>query len=810
ERPLVVEAGAGTGKTATLTARALAWCVGPGWERQRGDAAARASALLSGLAAWTFTEAAAAEMRRRFRDGLVILADAEPPPPGLPVDLLDGATSERARALLDAGDALDVRTFHAACFQLLSDSWGERGAAPALRVDADGRAARGAASQVLARTLRDAGSPGAAALPLLLDAGLTAGRVAEELAALVGEGVLPEELAGGDPTKARELSRLRLVEAATALRRQLPGGLDGAPSRSTGARALVRGLQLLARAQPVDDDEWKGLLASWFPEAARTKLGRWEKGDLAASEKKWLRASRPARLTEACGALRAELETWEQLRPEELTQLRSGLAALLTSVREELGVAGWLGFGDLLRQTRDWLRRDDVAERLRSRRRQLLVDEVQDTDPLQAEIVTRLALTGAPEQRPGLFLVGDPKQSIYGWRDAELSAYEGLVGAVEEAGGERLHLHLNFRSCPAVLTEVEAVLAPALQAEEGVQAGWEGLVAARDDDPGFTAAERTPVELWDHGEPSRPRSQSLEREAEAVAVELSWLHREEGVPWSDFGLLLRRFNDLTPVLRALRQHGIPHRQSSTRKGGAHRIVSELAALLRCVLDPADRLALVAYLRSSLVTLPDAFLWPLHEGGGLERCAELRSERDDDSQQAELQELVATLRPPDDAPGFELVNDARRSLAAALRVLGRARRLYLEASPTEWLLSLRDDVFGPGTWSGLSPRGREAADGWLAGVHRRLVAEDFELGSFLRRLEREPESFLPTARIVPEDVVTVSTWHAAKGLDFEQVFVLQLHAGTQPPRSAVEWHRHGEDLELSLGGFISPGLAVARR
>ncbi|MEM7248499.1 MAG: UvrD-helicase domain-containing protein, partial [Acidobacteriota bacterium] len=47
ERPLVVEAGAGTGKTATLTARALAWCVGPGWERQRGDAAARASALLS-------------------------------------------------------------------------------------------------------------------------------------------------------------------------------------------------------------------------------------------------------------------------------------------------------------------------------------------------------------------------------------------------------------------------------------------------------------------------------------------------------------------------------------------------------------------------------------------------------------------------------------------------------------------------------------------------------------------------------------------------------------------------------------------
>ena len=115
-------------------------------------------------------------------------------------------------------------------------------------------------------------------------------------------------------------------------------------------------------------------------------------------------------------------------------------------------------FNDLLRGAATLVRsHPEVARRWRRGVRQLLVDEFQDTDHLQCELVAALALGGPADERPGLFLVGDPKQSIYGWRNADLAAYHRFVEQViAEAGGVRGELAVSFRSAPAVLDAVEA------------------------------------------------------------------------------------------------------------------------------------------------------------------------------------------------------------------------------------------------------------------------------------------------------------------------------------------------------------------
>ena len=155
-RPLLLVAGAGTGKTAALVARIVAWSLGRGWEeaeralserpRPAGAPAASrapesvAARVLERVVAITFTEAAAAEMASRVADALSGIATGEPPawilPDALPAD--EASRVERAAALLVALDRLVVCTIHAFCRRVLSRNPVEAGLHLAFAVDADG------------------------------------------------------------------------------------------------------------------------------------------------------------------------------------------------------------------------------------------------------------------------------------------------------------------------------------------------------------------------------------------------------------------------------------------------------------------------------------------------------------------------------------------------------------------------------------------------------------------------------------------------------------------------------------------------
>src|SRR5262249_2726003 len=177
---------------------------------------------------------------------------------------------------------------------------------------------------------------------------------------------------------------------------------------------------------------------------------------------------RSARRTRRAAA-KLELDDFVRRAGAQLAPLlRDDLWPLVEDYERLKGRAGCLDFVDLLLRARD-LVRDDVGVRqgLQARWTHLFVDEFQDPDPLQAELLLLLA-AGDPDERdwrrvrpvPGkLFLVGDPKQSIYRFRRADVALYESVKSQLVDAGAAVLDLAVSFRAVPEIQEAVNAAFA---------------------------------------------------------------------------------------------------------------------------------------------------------------------------------------------------------------------------------------------------------------------------------------------------------------------------------------------------------------
>ena len=273
DRPLVLTAGAGTGKTSALVARIVAWCTGPGWERaaaavEAPDVAAR---VLRRVVAITFTEAAAAEMAERVGQALAGLEAGRLPEgmleTALPADPV--ARNARARALLECLDQLVVRTIHAWCRRLLAAYPLEAGVHPAFEIDADESVRADVVRQVLERALReewaDGSDPAFAAL-----ARVGAGPD-------VLERVLHQALAAGLPTEVLDEDPFT-KERVAGFRAELEASVDafeavdrGRMSHAKGAKRgsdVQRALDATRRAlEPLDAPESLASCAAALGEA---------------------------------------------------------------------------------------------------------------------------------------------------------------------------------------------------------------------------------------------------------------------------------------------------------------------------------------------------------------------------------------------------------------------------------------------------------------------------------------------------------------------------------------------------------------
>lgn len=800
DRPLLVEAGAGSGKTAVLVARLVAWTVGPGWERAAADQGPGAEAdviarrCFDGAVAMTFTEAAAAEMAERTRAALELLAAGELP---VGVGNVPAAARERARFLVSQCRALQATTIHAFAGRLLREHAFEAGLHPGWRIDADGSMWRQLVDEAIEQELPSLWLDGAVPVRILAAAGLGPSELAQVVRALAEEGVAASWVA-----QQASASIEQVVKVAAAAVDALLATARGPLARAGRLRGrlelagavLFRLTDLSARL--VQTPAEAAAIAGRFEANLRRRLADWADRRFTQTESTVF-AAVAEQLADQASRVHRVMRHLGRCRIEQFAAAAGAAAAVLGRAEREAVRRGIVRFADLVPLAGRLLRQDvGVGASTRSRLRQVLIDEVQDTDHEQLELISQLAFGGGLE-RPGLFLVGDPKQSIYGWRSADLAAYDELGARVEREGGTVLRLVANFRSVPPILEAVERWVEPVMIREPGIQPQFEPLLPRRQLPPD---AAGPVVERWR----SDPGSRSLaatELEAAAIATELAQLIAAGMAPESA-AILLRTTGDLPIYLEALRRRRVPYAVARERGWRRRREVVEAGAVLRVLLDPADHLALVAVLRSALVGAPDGAIEPLWQlglpraFGALEHGAEgvcgVLAQVPREWQETGAGWCAALVR------FAEQVGVLRRSLA--------------ELPSDRWVRQVREEL------------GIEALElgrplgSWRCEAVRRLfevVRQALDLGqtplevaAFLRRAPagfEEDGDVSAEPNLVP-GAVRVMTVHAAKGLDFDLVYVAQLHkepAVRRRPRATAVLNDDSGGRHLVLAGWPAP-------
>ncbi|HTE49612.1 MAG TPA: UvrD-helicase domain-containing protein [Kofleriaceae bacterium] len=341
---------------------------------------------------------------------------------------------------------------------------------------------------------------------------------------------------------------------------------------------------------------------------------------------------------------RAGLDRFLALAQADLAAcLHRELAPVVAAYEEEKSKLGRLDFLDLLVRARDLVRDDaGVRRALQDRFTHILVDEFQDTDPLQAEILMLLAaddpsVRDASSARPApgkLFVVGDPKQSIYRFRRAEVALYERIKQRVVQHGGELLYLTTSFRGVPEIQRAVNRAFAPLMTGgDDGSQAEYVALEPARPARPGRPSVIALPVPR-----PYSPYGRVTKRAVaestpDAVAGFVQWLLTASGWTVEDpttraevalashhICLLFRQFvsfgADLTrPYLRALEARRIPHVLIGGRSFHDREEVMAVRSALRAIEWPDDELHVYATLRGPYLALHDEQLFRFREEVG---------------------------------------------------------------------------------------------------------------------------------------------------------------------------------------------------
>jgi ATP-dependent exoDNAse (exonuclease V) beta subunit len=741
---LVVEAAAGTGKTTELVARIVALIRG-------------GMTTLDRILSVTFTDPAAGEMKLRLRTELEA-ARAQ------------ATVEEQARltAALEELEAAPISTIHSFCADLLRERPVEARVDPVFQVAAGEEQER----------LFDQAFEG----------------WFQRIVASPAEGVrrlLRRKVRASD-TPPREL--LRGAGRDLAEHRDFDGAWRREPfARSAGLDRVVRKLAevgaLAAKAQDPSEKSAQSIaeIDRWIADLSRreSSRGRDEDGleaelhELSGRYWVWKRYGRgrwfaPGLERKSVLALRdaakAELDSFLALCGADLAAcLREELRPLCAAYEKLKEKAGALDFLDLLLRARDLVRNDaTVRAELQQRFTHVLVDEFQDTDPLQAEILLLIAADDAAQSDwrrtrplPGkLFVVGDPKQSIYRFRRADIALYEGVKALLLRSGAELLHLTTSFRSVPDIQQAVNTGFSPQMQGQ--TQAGYVPLDPYRAPIVGQPAVVALPAPRL-YGKYEKIINQSIEESYPgAVAAFVEWLVQKSGWKVSERDkpepvpvearhvcLLFKRMRgwdgDLTrPYVRALEARRIPHVLVGGRSYHAREEVLAMRTAAAAIECPDDELSVFAALKGPLFALGDGALLLFREKRG--RLHPLRSLADVDLSAEEAE------------------------VAAALAVLGELHRHRNRRPIAETLSRLLDQTrahAGIAIW----PAGEQA----LANVLRVLeLARRFESAgassfrAFVDRLAADAErGEAAEAPVVEEGTegVRIMTVHKAKGLEF---------------------------------------------
>jgi ATP-dependent exoDNAse (exonuclease V) beta subunit len=777
---MVVEAAAGTGKTTALVRRIAALL-------------RSGRARLDSVALVTFTDKAAGEIKLRLRSEIERLR--------LAPDVGDDERRHLESALA-ALETANIGTIHSFCLDLLRERPIEAGIDPAIEVTADTEPLIVRAFDSWYQSALDAPPEGLRRILRSVAGSRTDGPRAMLLGAVRDlvdrrDFSAPWRRDPFDRNAAIDTVVARVVDLVALVRLGSPNDtlvkkLDDVVSF---AERLAEREQSVGRDYDSLEHELIALARSdcWSARGS----GQWFARELE-------RATVLAQRTEVEKALddfsaRAEADLAACLQRE--------LMPVLDAYEREKHASGVLDYLDMLLRVRDMLRdHRDVRAALQRRFTHLFVDEFQDTDPLQAEILLLLSADDPDERRahavrpvPGkLFVVGDPKQSIYRFRRADVALYRRIKEQLLRAGAVLVHLTETFRGLPTIVSVVNQAFEAKMCGP--TQPDYVAMAAHRrphGDQPQVVALP-VPDPYSEHG---NFRKDCIRASlAQAVVAFVRWLVRESGWTVSErtsdgeaqvpieprhVCLMFRNFRDWSgdltrPYVRELENRGIAHVLVGGQAFHAREEILALRTALRAIEWPRDELYVYATLRGPLFSFSDDRLFEFcHAAGARRHLDPLRrwDEADLDERSREVVRALEVLRK------LHFGRNDRPIAATLMRLLAETRA---HAALAIW------------------PSGEQA----LANVQRLLEqARRYEKNGatsfrgFLEALNDEADRGQGSeAPVVEEgaDGVRITTVHAAKGLEFPVVVLCD------PERSKHEAPSRYIDPEQRLWAFRLAG------
>ncbi|MEO1990677.1 MAG: UvrD-helicase domain-containing protein [Pirellulales bacterium] len=765
---IFVEASAGTGKTTCIIDRMIA-LVRTG------------VVTVSQITAITFTNKAASELARRFRQRLE-------------KDSVDGSRTDIERQYLQKAltesDSMIIDTVHAFCGRLLRERPIESGIDPAVKtLDATAEQVFiGRAWRVFCESV-----PNDPVLSRARDALEKTGIDLRDLRAS-----FETMSAHGDvkswpyqPTEPPDI-RMLMARIDSEIQERLQG--VQVPWHQRGMDGLMNKLEVIQRAyrMRVDDSPSSLFRAAeilcgncpritqslWLP-GKRSKEHLQRQRDNKQELENWWDGI----VSEVAGSLKQ----WHAYRYQFIVPLLQAARDCYKQLRADEGV---LSFHDLLERTAELLRRrPDIRSVFAKKHPVILVDEFQDTDPLQAEIVLLLTADDPKENNwrsartiPGsLFVVGDPKQSIYRFRRADIDTFNFVKERMKSSGGKVLQLHSNFRSSPQLVEWINDQFADRFEDHHvGVSEKY---------GPEFKASQAS-RNVHISGVLSgmrqlRVRSRNIRAEAEAIAtfirraldskLTVSRLSKDEDPACrpSDFMLVAWDTGQLSTYADALHAEGIPCEVTGRKGLDSKNDFLLLQLCLRVGADNDDTIAALAVLRGPLFGFSDPELQAFHRAGG---CIDGRLHVP-----AQLKDEKLTCR-------FEYASKTFhrwRRLLGALPLVAAIERIISESG----LLLVASSA------SGVAGRRGRAAVGAIATLIERLRAErntfttihdvidwidDLVANEFPRR---DFDSLSIDGE--PGNAVRVMNLHKAKGLESPVVFLCD--EGSSHRHRSPSWH-----------------------
>jgi CRISPR-associated exonuclease Cas4 len=488
-----------------------------------------------------------------------------------------------------------------------------------------------------------------------------------------------------------------------------------------------------------------------------------------------------------------------------IATLSAELDGVLDDYNEFKRRAAVLDFDDLLYRARDLVRsHEPVRKALGERYARILVDEFQDTDPIQAELLFRVAASDCPANwqdstlRDGaLFMVGDPKQAIYRFRGADIEIYERARQAIRQRQPDNvLHVTRSFRSKPEILAHVNRCFEAPLSAPG--QPGYVALTSTFDES---SQASLCVAKVTIETAPDPGSNVIRDAEAEAVADICARLitnmeivasdGRKRPLVPADIALLAPTGTQLHRYERALDDRSLPYSSQAGKNLFGRQEIQDLVSLARTLADPRDTLAFGALMRGPLVGLTDEELLDITE------------------------QLPPLAEQPAFIPRFSLLTNSESiSHPLAREVLTILQDLRRRSSSTTPMLLLSEAVERLHLRALLAARDGERSSRALANIDAFLeLARGYDvrgLKQFVRDTHHDWGSRQPRAegRIdTVGDAIEIVTIHSSKGLEWPVVILINTVTQFRSREQFI--HRPADDrLYWVLGDVVPPDLRDA--